>query len=199
MNNITPLANGATVGFQSPLSNTLAVIKTHMHCKDYFRLGLQEKVVNVVRDGRDVMISYYFYTQSRIWNREAAEIRFDEREFLQFLQQHLKEWMFHVASWLHCPSGMSVLTMTYEELKADYPGSLARIIKFVDRTPALSIRECHTRFVTKQVFGQSPDAFFRKGIIGDWKNHFTRPHKEYFKAVAGQMLINLGYANDGSW
>ncbi len=40
---------------------------------------------------------------------------------------------------------------------------------------------------------------FRKGQIGDWRNHFTSEHKSAFKEVAGQLLIDLGYESDLGW
>lgn len=40
---------------------------------------------------------------------------------------------------------------------------------------------------------------FRKGMIGDWKNHFTDDHKQAFKEQAGDQLIELGYERDDNW
>lgn len=40
---------------------------------------------------------------------------------------------------------------------------------------------------------------FRKGTIGDWRNHFTEEHKKAFKEVAGVELIKLGYEKDYDW
>jgi hypothetical protein len=38
------------------------------------------------------------------------------------------------------------------------------------------------------------EAFFRKGTIGDWKNHFSEQDSEYFAAVAADLLEQLGYS-----
>ena len=40
---------------------------------------------------------------------------------------------------------------------------------------------------------------FRKGLIGDWANHFTDEHKAAFKKIAGEQLIELGYERDHNW
>lgn len=40
---------------------------------------------------------------------------------------------------------------------------------------------------------------FRKGVIGDWRNHFTEQHKSIFKELAGPQLIELGYERDLDW
>ena len=42
-------------------------------------------------------------------------------------------------------------------------------------------------------------ATFRRGAIGDWRNHFSEEHKIVFKEVAGQLLIDLGYEQDLNW
>lgn len=40
---------------------------------------------------------------------------------------------------------------------------------------------------------------FRKGAIGDWRNHFEERHVLAFKEVAGEGLIELGYEGDCDW
>ncbi len=40
---------------------------------------------------------------------------------------------------------------------------------------------------------------FRKGVIGDWKHHFSEEHKRAFKEIAGQLLVDLGYESDEKW
>ena len=40
---------------------------------------------------------------------------------------------------------------------------------------------------------------FRKGVIGDWRNHFTDEHRRVFKDEAGKELVQLGYENDLDW
>jgi len=40
---------------------------------------------------------------------------------------------------------------------------------------------------------------FRKGIPGDWMNHFTEDHKKYFKEKYNDLLVQLGYEKDHNW
>lgn len=40
---------------------------------------------------------------------------------------------------------------------------------------------------------------FRRGVIGDWANHFSPEHKQLFKALAGPLLIELGYEKNMDW
>ena len=39
----------------------------------------------------------------------------------------------------------------------------------------------------------------RKGIVGDWKNYFTRRDGQLFQQIAGDQLCALGYVQDESW
>ena len=40
---------------------------------------------------------------------------------------------------------------------------------------------------------------YRKGISGDWRNYFLDDHKDYFKELYGQFLIDIGYEEDNYW
>ena len=40
---------------------------------------------------------------------------------------------------------------------------------------------------------------WRKGIAGDWRNHFTEPVKTLFKERWGDDLIAAGYERDDLW
>jgi hypothetical protein len=40
---------------------------------------------------------------------------------------------------------------------------------------------------------------FRSGKTGDWREHFTEEHKDLFKAVAGDLLVRLGYEKTNDW
>jgi len=51
--------------------------------------------------------------------------------------------------------------------------------------------------IAGQIFGGT--STFRKGIIGNWRNHLSEENKRAFKEVAGQMLIDLGYEQDCEW
>lgn len=40
---------------------------------------------------------------------------------------------------------------------------------------------------------------YRKGVPGDWKNHFNDDHKEHFKKNYNNLLIKLGYEKNSQW
>ncbi len=43
------------------------------------------------------------------------------------------------------------------------------------------------------------NSHYRKGISGDWKNHFNQEHIDLFKEKWGDLLIKLGYETDITW
>ncbi len=43
------------------------------------------------------------------------------------------------------------------------------------------------------------NSHYRKGLPGDWKNHFTDGHKLFFKKNYNDLLIKLGYEQDDKW
>lgn len=46
---------------------------------------------------------------------------------------------------------------------------------------------------------ESKSSFLRKGIAGDWRNHFTPEAAEIFDHYCGDALIATGYEPDRSW
>ena len=39
----------------------------------------------------------------------------------------------------------------------------------------------------------------RKGVAGDWRNHFTPEAAHVFDSIAGELLVESGYEPDRSW
>jgi hypothetical protein len=40
---------------------------------------------------------------------------------------------------------------------------------------------------------------FRKGLPGNWCEHFTEANKALFKQVTGDLLVRLGYEQGYNW
>jgi len=76
------------------------------------------------------------------------------------------------------------------------------------RKPTLSARALlehvfNNRFASKtsgRRRGQeNASSHYRKGMAGDWANHFTSEHRQYFKERYNNVLIRLGYAESPDW
>jgi hypothetical protein len=62
----------------------------------------------------------------------------------------------------------------------------------------------HENRFSKKADGRKPGqedetSHYRRGVPGDWKNHFGEEHKAYFKQKYKGLLIQLGYENDINW
>jgi hypothetical protein len=41
--------------------------------------------------------------------------------------------------------------------------------------------------------------FMRKGVVGDWRNHFNRDQAKRFNDHFGEFMIKQGYVEDLEW
>ena len=101
--------------------------------------------------------------------------------------------------WLDEPD---VLSVRFEDLVGGHGGgsrdaqltTVANIASHVDRP----LDDAALHRVCARVFSPG-SATFRKGQIGDWRNHFTPEQVELFKAHAATQLIRLGYESSEDW
>jgi len=93
----------------------------------------------------------------------------------------------------------------YEDLLEKPEEELGRLLGFLGADASgPTVRRCvraasFERLAGGRSRGQEAASFFRKGVAGDWKNVFTERNKQDFKAAAGDLLIELGYEEDGDW
>jgi len=175
----------------------------------------------ILRDGRDIMVSSYYHSlfrheryNSRLVENTRKNLIFDdyddiERNLPEFLgykftgKVHPKfTWTEFVDSWID----KDVAFVKYEDLLKDAAGELyGSVLKVtgqsLDKTKLAKISEKYSfENLAKRKPGQeNKRSFLRKGIAGDWKNHFSREAREIFNHYAGATLIKLGYEEDSSW
>ena len=46
---------------------------------------------------------------------------------------------------------------------------------------------------------REPEGFFRKGEVGGWRREWSTADRRAFAAVAGDLLVELGYEPDDGW
>lgn len=165
----------------------------------------------VIRDLRDTLVSLYFSLKvshvlegqpSVQQERETLSKLETEEGFLHLIHGQLKGAADFQASWL----GKDEIVLRYEDLlvnplliledvlieRLEMPVSLAAL----DR----AIRRTHFETVYKRKLGEEDvSSHGRKGVPGDWKNHFTPEIRRQFVAKYGQLLIDTGYEKDWSW
>lgn len=182
-------------------------------------------IINLLRDGRDSVVSNMFllFRENRIHElphaaqdpaRRAFEFHVNGRGSpvplfsLESLVYFTTEWLKSVIGAARAKSlyGDSFLEIRYEELVRDQNAKLSACFDCLG-VPCLKeqletiIEQCRfERFSQGRPRGTaSPLAEFRKGTIGDWRNYFTQDDKAVFKQVAGAMLIELGHEPSMEW
>ena len=190
--------------------------------------------IYVVRDGRDVAVSLYFYHQRELtFGGERAKLAdaylreilgdgydmadskanlpafirsLNERPFGGLLRRsgnrRLLGWPAHIADWIDRPN---VLVVRYEDLLEDTGREMGRVAGHLGlHVTDQDLTDLAARHSFEATSGRRPGqedrvAHQRKGIAGDWRNHFTREAGEAFLAYGGSALIALGYAEDDGW
>lgn len=203
--------------------NRLPVLRPSIMLGHYLSPWNMKNVVVVWRDGRDVMVSMYHHslfkneldapTMVDIFRkdlpfRDYENVRENLPTFIEhfFTKQRSPRfsWADFVRRW-YGRSGVS--QVRYEDLYQDTVGELQRVVlelagKQLDSRKAAAIVEefSFNRLSAGRQPGQeSKNSFFRKGIVGDWRNYFSREACQVFDRFAGNELILLGYERDRAW
>ncbi|XP_062817741.1 sulfotransferase 2B1 [Anolis carolinensis] len=165
------------------------------------------KVIYLARNPKDVAVSYYHFCQ-------MANFFPDPGSFEEFVQKfldgtvHYGSWFEHVKGWLSCQEESNISYFTYEELHQDLEGCVERLCAFlgISVKPELaeavrthcsfaSMREnamVNTTLIPKEILDPSKGQFMRKGIAGDWKNHFSAPLSDRFNTKFQEELGSQG-------
>ena len=187
----------------------------------YLYFPTMRNVFVVIRDGRDVMVSYYYHslfknerfnerlvaiTRRKLQFSDYDDIEYNLPKFIEYKFTHEGyprfTWSEFVNSWLD----KDVPIIKYENLLKDAVQELGRAIHKVCKTEPDKNRLWYIveKYSFKNLAKRNPGeenkySFLRKGIAGDWKNKFSKEAREVFNYFAGKELIRLGYEKDDSW
>lgn len=164
----------------------------------------------VMRDLRDTLVSYYFsmrYSHQIMREEHEAQRKtlssMSLEEGLLFLTRSatLKQFAMIQESWMGVKD---VPVFRYEDL-VEQPETFEQIVAHCRFSiPPARLREILAQNSFEALTGrkrgeEDPQAHFRKGVPGDWRNYFTPAVKEEFKKRFGQTLIVTGYEKDLNW
>ena len=174
------------------------IIKSH-EMPDSKLHNFEAHFIHMIRDGRDVIVSKYFYEKDFcVKNKIIKEFKYTLDEYIE---KTSREWAEYISAW----KGHNVITCSYENLLNDALKELKRVFSLLSISVAEETIETAIAANTKEKFRKSLsktfkfNTFVRKGISGDWKNHFNEKHKAIFKHNAGELLIKLGYETNLDW
>lgn len=163
--------------------------------------------VFVYRDLRDVVVSTYFHLTDLNPGR-APDVFWEMEKEQLFRADNLPKWCVgllrypDIRVWLERDD---VPTVRYEDLKADTVGELTRVLERMNFEVEAALVDAIVEGTTfeaisgRRVGEEDPASPLRKGIIGDWRNHFSEQNLKDFKARYGDLLIEFGYESDYDW
>lgn len=177
-------------------------------------------VTFTVRDGRDTMVSFYFYCklQSEHGMKMTAfrslfapgddinDVRTHLPRFIEYIFENpigsRSSWPDYNDEWLGKPG---VVSVKYEDLHANAVGELTRIAEAHGHpAPAWRIERAVQGQSMRRATGRAPGqedrgSVIRKGIVGDWTNAFSDEARAVFADLAGRTLVQLGYESSTDW
>ncbi|XP_042346728.1 sulfotransferase family 2, cytosolic sulfotransferase 3 [Plectropomus leopardus] len=166
------------------------------------------KVIYVMRNPMDILVSSYYFHQ-------MAEFLKDPGTFDTFVDKFLEgrvmfgKWTDHVKSWRGTDLGDRIMYVTYEEMTQDLPAALRRMSDFLGRnlsegTIQKIAEHCSFKamknnnmsnlsLVPKMYMDSDKSPFLRKGVAGDWKNHFSPEQLARFTSAIRKELENESF------
>jgi hypothetical protein len=182
--------------------------------------------IHVVRDPRDMAVSAYF---SHLNSHPAKEFPhlLEYRDKLRnstkedgLLMELARPYVYGaMAAWDY--SLPNVLELRMEDILRDPRESFGRVFAFLGiveghpesweggagrpRLTLDKVAEIVARNdFTEKTGGRRPgeedvNSHYRKGVPGDWRNHFTERHKDYIKKNLNGLLVKLGYEQGDNW
>lgn len=169
--------------------------------------GLQRPYVILFRDLRDAAVSGYFFLRG-VYQHESAQQYHDldvEEGIARWMDDKLAERVAWIDGWMDGRDVKWGLVVHYEDLIRDPLDAFHGICDHyeIDITVA-HMRKIVDRHSFQRATGRKPGtadakSFNRKGIAGDWVNHFTPALKDKFKSIAGDALERFGYEKSNDW
>ncbi|XP_073504859.1 sulfotransferase 1B1-like [Phyllobates terribilis] len=175
------------------------VIKTHLPVS-LFPKSLWEnncKIIYVARNPKDVAVSFYHFDKMNQLHPEPGTW---EEYVEKFIQGNVGygQWGVHVKEFWALKQKGNILYIFYEDMLEDPKREIQKVMKLLGKELLDDVLEkicLHTSFkamkenpttnytaIPSSIMDQSVSPFMRKGICGDWKNHFTVSQSEKFDA-----------------
>ena len=211
----TEFLRGAMAAVQRLKPGAVTVIEkspSHSLCVDVARrFWPGVRFIHMLRDGRDVAAS--LVAASAGWGRSwapssvtgAAQVWLEHvrgaqsagdepDDFLEVRYEHLHSAGAAAIVPIFAFCGIDVTERAAEELLASqsFTGSSER----GRVASSILIGGEATAHELTQV---EPPGFFRRGLVGGWRDEWTARERAAFAAVAGDLLLELGYEADDSW
>lgn len=194
------LISNSMLGFGQGKNKFNADKSTVQDCPLIRELFPDAPVIAIMRDGRDVAVSFAFqFLRKGNENKFVAENKLNP----DYLSKVSESWAIYNKHLLKLSESneANFFLVKYEDLLAHTEEYLDKIIEFLDlKTDSKIIEKMVKNNQFKVLSGgrRSGEAdnqsFFRKGIAGDWKNYFDQDDLDIFMEQAGDVMEQAGYS-----
>ena len=174
-----------------------SIIKSHCYRDLFVARYRKAKVVYILRDPRDTMVSWFHYLNSEAFQQYNSQVsdhhcdsvsRFLRRPVSPFLKHGfslhgcfsnvVERWASHISGWLSAPD---TLVVHYEMLHRDYEAVLNKVVGFLGLPKRLWTRPVGLY--------DEPSVLPRKGNVGDWQNILSADDEIFIRQVVEGMNI----------
>lgn len=198
-------------GMFGDFDRALVLTKLHVHGSTHNVKVLADAGVNYVvlfRDLRDVAVSNFFYVRNTPWHPEHPHYAgVDVKEGLAiFAHRTLPAYAAWVRSWDRNRDPDRSVVLRYEQLLADPRGAMRSVARLfglddsettIDRIVELNSFKAMSG--GRERGESSTSDFARKGVAGDWVNHFDDSLRTLYDGLIGDFLIEFGYEASHDW
>jgi hypothetical protein len=164
----------------------------------------EQKILCLYRDPRDVVVS----RAKQGYADGFAPRDVSENEYMVQIIGQVRAWFENAEIWRKAFPERT-LVFAFDEMKRDLPALVRRIFSFLgllvsEETLSAAIEAHSYEAYAKRKEGESGETvrtayMWRKGISGDWRNHFDLELRQHFEDVCGHFLRIWGYEPDASW
>lgn len=162
------------------------------------RLIPHAKCIQIVRDPRDAAVSAWFHVL-RVMPEDTNRAFATMADYLRYFTDN---WVREVGKGVEfgARNPERYIDLRYNDLLDEPAATLTRTFSFlgVDDSPE-TVRQCLAEASFEKLSGgRSPgterrDSLFRKGVNGDWKNHFDAATHDYVIRTAGPLMRRFGF------
>ena len=156
-----------------------------------------DKVIYIIRDPRDVSISWSNFVFTYYMQRYYPFLIVDETNAETYLNNNLTtivfDWMNHVGGYLKHQKDLNIHFVFYERLLDNFDRELEEILEYLEiELDAKARGEIQEKVSFNQMKKESPDHII-KGKLGQWVDILTDSQKEEVLGMANILLKLLNY------
>lgn len=170
----------------------------HMHFPQLAVLFPAARFIHIVRDGRDCATSAWFHN-AHLGPEEQARDFDSLAAFIPPLAVHWSTVVAASVAWCEARPNQCLL-LRYEDLVDQPDKTLRSPFDFLGVTTSDDIvATCRNQGAFETLSGgrhagqENRGSLFRRGLPGDWRNHFSANDNARYLAIAGELSARLGY------